>query len=66
VAQAIEQASVALLYKLQWRYGRRLIGLEQNRLHTLLMAWMEVREGPSLSLRGDWFRATHRGQRLRC
>lgn len=42
VAQAIEQASVALLYKLQWRYGRRLIGLEQNRLHTLLIAWMEV------------------------
>lgn len=42
VAQAVEKASIDLLYKLQWRYGRRLIGLEQGRLHTLLMAWMEV------------------------
>jgi len=39
---AIEKASVRLLYKLQWRYGRRLIGLEQGRLRSLLMAWMEV------------------------
>ncbi|KQW19926.1 MULTISPECIES: PD-(D/E)XK nuclease family protein [Pseudomonas] len=39
---AIEQASIRLLYKLQWRYGRRLIGLEQGRLRSLLCAWMDV------------------------
>lgn len=42
IADAIEKASIKLLYKLQWRFGRRLIGLEQGRLKSLLMGWMEV------------------------
>lgn len=40
LSAVIEQASVQLLYKLQWRYGRQLIRLEQGRLHSLLTAWM--------------------------
>lgn len=39
---AIEKASINLLYKLEWRYGRRMIKLEQARLKSLLLAWMEV------------------------
>lgn len=39
--EAIEKASKDLLYKLQWRYGSRLIALEQARLKTLLGDWME-------------------------
>lgn len=39
---AIEQASIRLLYKLEWRYGRRMIKLEQNRLSSLLLAWMDI------------------------
>lgn len=39
---AIEKASIGLLYKLEWRYGRRMIKLEQARLKSLLMAWMDV------------------------
>ena len=42
LVDSIEKASISLLYKLQWRYGRRLIGLEQGRLKSLLLAWMEV------------------------
>jgi len=45
VEDAIEKASVRLLYKLQWRYGHRLITLEQGRLRSLLLAWMEVEKG---------------------
>lgn len=40
--EAIEKASKDLLYKLQWRYGSRLIALEQARLRTLLGDWMEL------------------------
>jgi len=39
---SIEKASVQLLYKLEWRYGRRMIQLEQARLKSLLMDWMDV------------------------
>nr|WP_192963272.1 PD-(D/E)XK nuclease family protein [Pseudomonas fluorescens]CEK42057.1 RecB family exonuclease [Pseudomonas fluorescens SBW25] len=39
---AIEKASINLLYKLEWRYGRRMIKLEQARLKSLLLTWMEV------------------------
>lgn len=39
---AIEKASIQLLYKLEWRYGRRMIKLEQARLKSLLLTWMEV------------------------
>lgn len=39
---AIDKASINLLYKLEWRYGRRMIKLEQARLKSLLLAWMEV------------------------
>lgn len=42
INDAIEKASIRLLYKLQWRYGRRLISLEQARLSSLLGAWMDV------------------------
>lgn len=42
VGEAIEAASLQLLYKLQWRYGRQLIRLEQSRLKSLLLSWMEV------------------------
>lgn len=42
IKDAVEKASTRLLYKLQWRYGRRLIGLEQSRLRSLLGAWMQV------------------------
>ena len=45
----IEQASVQLLYRLQWRYGSCLIRLEQRRLLALLAAWMDqekAREWP--------------------
>ena len=45
---AIEKASVQLLYKLQWRYGRHLIGLEQGRLKGLLLIWMEVERAREL------------------
>lgn len=38
----IEKASIRLLYKLEWRYGRRMIKLEQARLKSLLLAWMDV------------------------
>jgi ATP-dependent helicase/nuclease subunit B len=48
VADSIEKASIDLLYKLQWRYGRRLIGLEQSRLKSLLVAWMEVEKAREL------------------
>ena len=41
LGEAIEKASFRLLYKLQWRYGRRLISLEQARLKSLLVDWME-------------------------
>lgn len=45
---SIEKASIRLLYKLQWRYGRHLIGLEQGRLKGLLLAWMEVEKAREL------------------
>lgn len=38
----VEKACVRLLYKLEWRYGRRMIRLEQARLKGLLLAWMDV------------------------
>lgn len=42
LSDSIEEASIKLLYKLQWRFGRRLIALEQARLKTLLTEWMDV------------------------
>lgn len=39
---AIEKASIRLLYKLEWRYGGRMIKLEQARLKSLLLAWMDM------------------------
>lgn len=42
VREAIEEASTRLLYKLKWRYGQRMIGLEQARLQTLLLGWLDV------------------------
>ncbi|MFL1449375.1 PD-(D/E)XK nuclease family protein [Pseudomonas tritici] len=48
LASSIEQASIKLLYKLLWRYGRQLIGLEQARLKSLLLGWMEVEKDREL------------------
>lgn len=40
VTEKIEAASAQLLNKLIWRYGSRLISLEQKRLHALTMEWL--------------------------
>ena len=42
VVQVIELASERLLNKLIWRYGKRIIRLEQNRLTTLTIDWLEL------------------------
>lgn len=42
LADCIEKACIRLLYKLEWRYGRRMIKLEQARLKSLLLTWMDV------------------------
>lgn len=41
VEECIELACQKLLYRLQWRYGRRLISLEKARLKSLLLEWMK-------------------------
>lgn len=48
LAGAIEQASIRLLYKLLWRYGRKMIGLEQARLKSLLLGWMDMEKAREL------------------
>lgn len=48
LSDVVERASLQLLYKLQWRYGRQLIRLEQQRLCGLLMLWMEYEKSRSL------------------
>lgn len=48
VSSVIELASYQLLYKLEWRYGRRMIRLEQSRLAALVLEWMDYEMGRKL------------------
>ncbi|WP_409287022.1 PD-(D/E)XK nuclease family protein [Pseudomonas guariconensis] len=42
VQKHVETASKALLYKLAWRYGKKLIMLEQRRIAALSLEWLEL------------------------
>lgn len=48
VASKVAEASEKLLNKLSWRYGQRLIVLEQRRLASLSIEWLELEKSRSL------------------
>ncbi|MGP0171102.1 PD-(D/E)XK nuclease family protein [Pseudomonas sp. NCHU5208] len=48
VASKVAEASEKLLNKLGWRYGQRLIVLEQRRLSSLCVEWLELEKQRTL------------------
>ncbi|MBA1306708.1 PD-(D/E)XK nuclease family protein [Stutzerimonas stutzeri] len=59
VGDKVREASNFLLNKLTWRYGTRLIGLEQLRLSSLVLEWLELEKARELEFEVLGFEEQH-------